>query len=566
MSYLIKKEIAKNGEETLNINGVYIHSKYNPTKEAKNLADKYYKKQHTHIILGYGLGYFVRELINKCSANEKIIVVEAILEKIDDFNLNVNFIKESSRENILKQLNKLIKFDEKINVIISPNYDRIDKEMTRNLLQATKDKIMGDRVIEKTFYAYENYWHKNYIRNLKYVTKDESLTNLHNVYCNTPIVIAAGGPSLMKQLPLLKKYRKNILLISAGSTISSLMKEGIEPDYALTIDGAPFNYENFKGLQFKDATILYSVDNYYKIRENFNDKGIYFVNQNEAGIMGHLESITNEKSVAIPVGTSVANTALAISAFLGAKSICMIGQDLAYTNNLSHASNNKAQRKLEKTPQNDTSLLYIKGFYGEEVITDYVLLSMKKSFENMVQQINNTMEIYNCTEGGAFIEGMKHTTFEEFLQKNSSEKKLTLSPLNRKKLEDNKLKSVTAKDLRLYNKLKKLCEKNLKLLNENKSTVKFDSAKLSKMQKNDKQIKNIISKTSISMALYAVDIKVSKYFKSLSNDETAEEIYLRTFRQSEFYYNEVKKVAKDAILYIEEMIESLEGEYIGNID
>ncbi|EJP1646275.1 motility associated factor glycosyltransferase family protein, partial [Campylobacter jejuni] len=49
-------------------------------------------------------------------------------------------------------------------------------------------------------------------------------------------IVVSAGPSLAKQLPLLKAYQDKAVIFCADGALSMLEKEGITPDYVLNID------------------------------------------------------------------------------------------------------------------------------------------------------------------------------------------------------------------------------------------------------------------------------------------------------------------------------------------
>ena len=53
----IKYITAKDGNETIEVNGYLLHSKYNPIQEAESLIKKEINKNYVNVIFGFGRGY-----------------------------------------------------------------------------------------------------------------------------------------------------------------------------------------------------------------------------------------------------------------------------------------------------------------------------------------------------------------------------------------------------------------------------------------------------------------------------------------------------------------------------
>ncbi|MCR2096045.1 6-hydroxymethylpterin diphosphokinase MptE-like protein, partial [Campylobacter upsaliensis] len=58
-------------------------------------------------------------------------------------------------------------------------------------------------------------------------------------------IIVSTGPSLMKQLPLLKEYREKALIFCADSAYPILAKHNIKPDFVCMVERSDFTAEFF---------------------------------------------------------------------------------------------------------------------------------------------------------------------------------------------------------------------------------------------------------------------------------------------------------------------------------
>lgn len=98
-------ETSRNGQPIPVINEVYLHSIYNPEKEANALAQSFRSSLETKttiLVLGLGFGYHVKALAQEMQQMGKefaITIVEPRLEVIESFNIHQNF---SPYENQIK--------------------------------------------------------------------------------------------------------------------------------------------------------------------------------------------------------------------------------------------------------------------------------------------------------------------------------------------------------------------------------------------------------------------------------------------------------------------------------
>lgn len=548
---MIEQIISKSGLTVTKINDYVCHSLYNPQKEAISFVDKHIEDVQIHFIYGYGDGYIVNEFLKRTDMDNTLYVIVDPFIDISEFkHEKAEFISFKDEQTLREKLQPYmwISFNRKISV--SPNYDKMDLEKYKEFLLILKDMTKLAKVNENTVSKYANKWYVNYLENMNYLVEDRSLSVLKNI-SNKSVVIASGGPSLTKQLPILKKYRKQIILISAGSTTNSLLSAEIVPDIVVSIDGDEINYNHFKDKQFSDETLfIYSMQSYPKIRTSFS-KGYYFLDLASTGLKEHLNKFGTEETLVLEGGGSVAHFALSIAMYISNGSIALIGQDLAYTNGLTHAENNVYRKEIKE----DKDLVEIIGYNEKVVYTDYMFLSMKQTFEEMAKALDMS-RVYNCTEGGIKLEGYSQKSFEDFFkdiandsQMGNSEK-LTEVPVGINKQIYSKLK----KELELYKNIAKATKLNMNLLKANKKKASFGTSVLNKMNANDKIMKDGIKGTPVEIAFRAIDIKVNKDFKAKYN-ESEKEQYDRIYKQNEYLYSATNEVVEKGISILQKMID-----------
>ena len=123
------------------------------------------------------------------------------------------------------------------------------------------------------------------------------------------------------------------------------------------------------------------------------------------------------------IGHSTANQAFQLAYALGHKNIVLIGQDLAFApDGKSHATGHAFAQADE--------YLYVKAYGGEgEVRTTYIWDKFKNQYEKDIEQSSKEGYItYNCTEGGARIEGSVEKPFLETMNELCKDKILKKEP------------------------------------------------------------------------------------------------------------------------------------------
>ncbi|HEC1277879.1 TPA: motility associated factor glycosyltransferase family protein [Campylobacter upsaliensis] len=250
----------------------------------------------------------------------------------------------------------------------------------------------------------------HFIHNLPAILNSPSIKELLNKRQNIAktAIIVSTGPSLIKQLPLLKEYREKALIFCADSAYPILAKHNIKPDFVCMVERSDFTAEFFKhdfgdfneGICFILVSLVHpNALNYLK------DKNYILINKtlNFAHFMDF-----KEYDFEHPL-SNVACMAYSLACELGAKNIILIGQDLAYDENgFSHPKDYQHGQDYEK----DSAKFSILAYGGKgEVLTHTTWLLFKQNLEDIILRSSPTC--YNATEGGARIEHCIEKSFRE---------------------------------------------------------------------------------------------------------------------------------------------------------
>ncbi|ECL9093378.1 flagellin modification protein PseD, partial [Campylobacter jejuni] len=210
-------------------------------------------------------------------------------------------------------------------------------------------------------------------------------------------IIVSTGPSLTKQLPLLKKYANKATIFCADSSYPILAKHNIKPDYVLSLERIPLTSEFFNNdFGEFDKDILFVLKSYVhphttkylqKNNRNFMLVSTYasFINYLKLDDFGYFN-----------MGFSVANMNFLLAIHLKHKNIVLIGQDLAYAKDgLSHTKDYSNLDKHEGHFQRDKNK-YTTQAYGDngKVESSFVWTLFRHNFE---QDVANAKKNYYIT-------------------------------------------------------------------------------------------------------------------------------------------------------------------------
>ncbi|EOE7078212.1 motility associated factor glycosyltransferase family protein, partial [Campylobacter jejuni] len=223
-------------------------------------------------------------------------------------------------------------------------------------------------------------------------------------------IIVSTGPSLTKQLPLLKKYASKATIFCADSSYPILAKHGIKPDYVLSLERIPLTSEFFNndfGEFDKDIVfIVKSVTHPHTIKYLQKNNRAFILVSTYASFIQYLKL---DYFGYFNMGKSVANMSYLLTEYLNYKNIILIGQDLAYAKDgFSHTKDYKNLDKHEGHFQRDKGKFQCLAYGGNgKVESSEIWTTFRLIFENDINYFQKLFNIttYNCTEGGARIEG-----------------------------------------------------------------------------------------------------------------------------------------------------------------
>ncbi|EJR0893638.1 motility associated factor glycosyltransferase family protein, partial [Campylobacter jejuni] len=258
-------------------------------------------------------------------------------------------------------------------------------------------------------------------------------------------IIVSTGPSLTKQLPLLKKYASKATIFCADSAYPILAKHGIKPDYVCMLERTEITAEFFNhdfGEFDKDIVFVCAGVVHPKTIEYLKNK-TFIITQK---ILAFPYYINLKNFCYAAVGFSVAHMAYEFATHLSHKNIIFIGQDLAYAEDgFSHTKDYSNLDKHEGHFQRDKGKFQCLAYGGNGKAESSEVWTMFRFFLQDTISRNIISTTYNCTEGGARIEGTIEKPFlwacEKLLYKDLNKPFEKLEPLSLNKQNEFLLKA-----------------------------------------------------------------------------------------------------------------------------
>ena len=339
----------------------------------------------------------------------------------------------------------------------SENQDNTD-------LYSGDNKKLISTISENTLKLRSKEWVENVLNNLPDFINSIDLYELVGMSNGRPAVCCAAGPSLAKQLPLLKRIQKYVTVIAVNTSYEPLIKAGIEPDITMCIESKDVS-SMFTGLPLR-GIFAHSCESGTALNDTRFPYHLLWCNS--TGVYSDWMRYRMAEGVSIDGGGSVACGAFSMAITLKPSKVILIGQDLAYTGGQAYSKGSRYQTKrteqkksvifdqnvgmiftarkrginekaddynagrmgcvmkwhphtLKKPPVcpickgKDENCRSCNGsFYACEYTSESFafFLNWFLSAAEVTKKIAPGLEIVNATEGGAFIAGFKHERFK----------------------------------------------------------------------------------------------------------------------------------------------------------
>ncbi|EAH5904286.1 DUF115 domain-containing protein [Campylobacter upsaliensis] len=285
---------------------------------------------------------------------------------------------------------------------------------------------------------------RQYVYNLDSMIKNPSLKELleKRKAKFKSCVIVSTGPSLSKQLPLLKEVQERVVIFAADSAYPILMQNDIVPDYVCMVERTDFTAEFFKhdfGNKDDKTTFLLASLVHPNAIEYLEKRG-----RNYILIPKHLnfaQYVDLKAFGLLPSAVSVAHMAFAIALELEFKELVFIGQDLAY-DDVGHSHPKDYQHSADFESEAYEKIKVV-AYGGEGFVESHeIWIFFRQILEDLIKYVVSA-KIYNATQGGARIEGMIEKPFSECCKDFNENKQnlVKLKPLSEDKQKEYALKA-----------------------------------------------------------------------------------------------------------------------------
>lgn len=448
-NYIIPENInlqvfnSESGDANLLYNNTELHCKKNPQIEALQEFKRIKPDFSTVVvIMGLGLGYAAKRFFkdSKC----KIVVFEPDLNILKftldnvDFSENLKsdrfFIATSVKE-IIQVLDSAFSYKNKVVISKLASSEKLYPELTSKLTDELNKIVPALNSNYATLFKNSRFWVFSGLYKLKGEKKDTALVALEGKFKNKTALIVSAGPSLDKNIEIIKQNRDKFILFCVNVAYKRLISEGIVPDFTVHLDIT--EVQTIKNYDHSKTNIIAHSSAYAKIFEELGaNKFFTYYCKNDLLSRWLSEFCWFSIENYVTKG-SVAHLAMSAAYNMGCSPIILTGQDLAFTDGKFYSSGSfwgdlcniddqgkafesgaindksKVKNKLEQFEK--TRFIRVLGQNNEPVLTSIDYAGFISHFEDFSNKHGSEISLINCSTGGANLEGFENKNLEEIV-------------------------------------------------------------------------------------------------------------------------------------------------------
>lgn len=273
------------------------------------------------------------------------------------------------------------------------------REFIVNIRETIRHKFfrIGNSILDSLLGLIHN------MQNLENMVASPDVGSLKDKFKGCPAFIVAAGPSLDKNIEELKRIQNKGLIIAVDAIADKLVKNGITPHFMSSVE----RVDVWELLVEKKS---YPEDIYLvgppvlqpPVVNRFGKRVLLPMRQTVREYLWLSDILDLSDDYKVWMGASCAHVAMGLALHLGASPIVLVGQDLAYGEDVHHT--HAGGTIHDEFPLQPEELITVEGYYGKDVQTQDIWQNFRLMFEDKIKDLAEPF-IINATEGGARIKG-----------------------------------------------------------------------------------------------------------------------------------------------------------------
>lgn len=436
-----------------------LHNPKSPLGEALEIFSMAENQPVTiHLIYGLGLGYLFQVVAAKSIGT--VILYEPDLNilrtafSLVDFTayiLKSNVFVTDSFTEACEYIYQKSNMKNTPLLLSTPEYRELYSDGFNDLVRELQEVVgrfsLDLKYTQEKFYPLLRF----IIRNTPKLIREIPIAVFKDKYRSKTAVVVSAGPTLDRNIEIIKKYRDNVVLITVGPAMKALDKHNITPDFLCIIEANDCS-KQIAGLDLSKINFVtepYANPNLRK----FEFKNTYSHISSNLPVNYFWCDISGVKNEEYESKGTVSYAALNVARILGCSKIVLVGQDLAYIEGQCYSKDSaykdlecrydeetkkwvitakdfesfclslgnydnpeiRKNKAIERIQSLNNSLYYVKGINGDMIPSESVYAAFIKPLSEFTERYSDR-EYINTSLVGAQIDGFKNMALEEALK------------------------------------------------------------------------------------------------------------------------------------------------------
>lgn len=440
------------GEYNLLVDGKAVHSISGAAQESADILQTlaHNTQNSIHVIYGLGLGYLLDEFSQKAKGSiilleDDIEILRFVLEVVDLSSIlnKENIFLVSDLEEFSSAFESVFRYRSRITLSALDFY----------AYQKNNTYCFYKNELERLFTLYDHNYSfqvntiysflQHTVLKLEKRLRTPLLTDYKDLLKDKPAVIVSAGPSLSKNIEVLKKYKDNVYIFCVGTALKTLLSNGIVPDFLNIIEKTRTSV-HYEVPEIKDMTLLCEPYTNYHVHD-IPFKRRFITASEETDSSRWFLEIAGKKLAEFETKGTVSYQALFSAKYWGCNPIILIGQDLAYSDGSCYAKGSafedlecffdeelqkykiypknfekyrdayystlkltdeqKSLRLQEAIEKFNSELVTVDGQNGEKLPTSNAYALFIEYISDFGRRFNSEYKLINASLGGAKIDG-----------------------------------------------------------------------------------------------------------------------------------------------------------------
>ncbi len=405
---------------------VALCSAHTPLTEARRLADNADVHHHaTFVVLGFGAGHHVGAVVERIGHAGIVVVYEpdmpllrAVLAHVDctgwlgSARLAL-FTGEVDAAAITRRLEPAVgHIAQGVQLLTHAPTRQRAGEALQAFSQAFTRFVAYCRTNVATTLVNSPITCENLTQNLDHYAAGATINALRGAAAGRPAVLVAAGPSLAKNIALLKQpsVRDRVVIITAQTTLKLLLDHGVRPHFVTALDYHAISKRFYEGLpELHDVTLIAEPKANRAILESYPGPVRVCRSPFVDTLLGPLARPVDP----LPAGSTVAHLSFYVAQYLGCDPIILTGQDLGFSDGLYYcpgtpihrvwagelsAFNTLEMMEWKRIARHRAHLQRVQDVHGRPIYSDEQMLTYLRQFERDFAAAEQ--RIIDATQGG----------------------------------------------------------------------------------------------------------------------------------------------------------------------